>query len=132
MLISLAAAATLPTAVIWQNFVPNWALFLLLCICYLAVIDAFITLVYSFLPSCRIVNNILDIQMVFEEQGVGQKCIDSAPEHLIECVQDGPNVDDPMAGSSLDVQTGCCTKKCADGIKKVKAYPNHYVSSNCH
>jgi len=67
------------------------------------------------------VNNILDIQVIFEEQGVGQKCIDSAPEDLIECLQDGPNVDDPITGSSLDVQSGCCTKKCADGIKKAKA-----------
>jgi len=67
------------------------------------------------------VNNILDMTAVLEEQGVSKVCQDSAQTDLIECVQDGPNVDDPMTGSSLDVMSGCCSKKCADGIKKAKA-----------
>ena len=66
-------------------------------------------------------NNIFEMQAVLEEQGVSKKCVDSAMNDMIECVQDGTtNADDPTAGSSLDIQSGCCTKKCADGINKVK------------
>jgi hypothetical protein len=54
---------------------------------------------------------VLELATTMQERNVSQKCQDEAVENLASCASD----------DSMAIKSGCCSKDCSSGIKKVRS-----------